>query len=843
MTHSLTILGAYALSCTCLLAQCQPQWLPGDGVPGTSASVREAIAWDPDGVGPVPERIALLGDFTAAGDVSGTVVAYDPAAQTWQSLAAQHDGYLAVLRARPNGDLIVAGNFSAIDGVAVNHIASFNGATWTALGGGFDASATCVGHLPNGDLAAAGHFTTAGGVAVPGLARWNGATWSPLAGSVQGVVRGMTNASNGDLIAWGDFSAIDGVAADRLALFNGTNWSPLATSMSNQPNIAPPVVGSVLVRSNGDLIVFGRFTAINGVVVNDIARFDGTSWSAFGAGAPIILGEGAVEMANGDLVAPGEILAATATVERFDGTTWTSVGIGMTPGSTNVIGGVYRMVRTSTDVLFAFGFFGAADGQPASNAARWDGAAWTALFTGCDRAVSALHLTNNGDLVVGGDFHAIGDVIARGVARFDGQSWTALGGGTDRPVSCVAELQNGDIVVGGRFDTAGSVTARRLARWDGSQWHSMSTGITTLGHEVRALAVLPNGDLVVGGSFAQIGGVAGATNIARWDGASWHDLGGGASHPVRALTLLPSGELVAGGFFVLMGGNSASRVARWDGVAWNTYGSGLSHPVRALAVSPNGDLYAGYGDTQSFGLSSGGVDRWNGSAWVQVGLSFNNHVKSLVVLPDESLLVGGTFGSGWAGPATGVARWTGSNWSELTPGVQLADVRAIEVQPDGQFALGGGFTTAGAPGNSYFARVAPSCPASAAVVGAGCVGAAGPVALIADQLPWLGGTFRSTATGLPAGSLAVEVFGLGALQTPLVTLLPQGLPGCDLLVTPDVLGLRVPSGGEVSTSWSLPMTTSLVGQSFRNQVVVVEINGAISGLSSSNALLATIGSY
>ena len=42
---------------------------------------------------------------------------------------------------------------------------------------------------------------------------------------------------------------------------------------------------------------------------------------------------------------------------------------------------------------------------------------------------------------------------------------------------------------------------------------------------------------------------------------------------------------------------------------------------------------------------------------------------------------------------------------------------------------------------------------------------------------------------------------------------------------------------------TLSLAPALVGRSFRQQVVVVEVAATITGLSSSNALLLTVGSY
>lgn len=95
-----------------------------------------------------------------------------------------------------------------------------------------------------------------------------------------------------------------------------------------------------------------------------------------------------------------------------------------------------------------------------------------------------------------------------------------------------------------------------------------------------------------------------ASNIARWDGATWSALGAGVSGLVFALALDGSGNLLAAGGFTTAGGVSARCIARWDGANWSSLGSGLNSSVIALAVDGSEKLYAGgafnvAGDKQS----------------------------------------------------------------------------------------------------------------------------------------------------------------------------------------------------------------------------------------------------
>jgi hypothetical protein len=165
--------------------------------------------------------------------------------------------------------------------------------------------------------------------------------------------------------------------------------------------------------------------------------------------------------------------------------------------------------------------------------------------------------------------------------------------------------------------------------------------------------------------------------------------------------------------------------------------------------------------------------------------------------------------------------------------------------PSGDLAVGGDFTRAGITASAFFARLTATCPATVASQGAGCTGSGGPNVLAATALPWIGSTFRARATGMPALGLVVAATGLTAQSLPLSSVLPQGQPGCTLLVSPDLLDVLLPVAGTANSQLALPNTPSLVGQSFHHQMVPLELDlsSAITAITSTNALTATIGVF
>ena len=159
-------------------AQCTPQWLPGNGVPGVSGQVRATTMWDPDGSGPLTPRLVVGGSFQAAGNVAANRIAVqDQASGAWSALGTGMNATVDALAVLPNGDLVAGGMFTTAGGVAANSVARWDGSAWSALGAGMNSGVWALAVLPNGDLVAGGMFTTAGGVVANRVARWNGSTW------------------------------------------------------------------------------------------------------------------------------------------------------------------------------------------------------------------------------------------------------------------------------------------------------------------------------------------------------------------------------------------------------------------------------------------------------------------------------------------------------------------------------------------------------------------------------------------------------------------------------------------------------------------------------------------
>jgi hypothetical protein len=347
--------------------------------------------------------------------------------------------------------------------------------SWEAMGQ-FDGPVDAL-VIYDGDLIAGGAFSHVGGVAISHLARWDGDSWEDVGGGVSGYelqgtdisfVRAMT-VYDGKLIVAGYFKYAGGINAKRIAQWNGTSWDSLESGFSTDAILNGP---NCVMVAGGGLVVGGGFSEAGGVSVNRIARWNGTAWSALGSGliGLTLPSVDALAPHDGELVVGGSFSSAggvlAANIATWDGAAWDSVDSGMMGG------GVLSLVNYDGD-LVAGGTFTGAGGVAAERIARWEGNSWSALGSGIAGSTVAMVRTlevYDGDLIAGGYFGTAGGKAAIAIAVWDGSSWGALGsglGGGQLGVTSANALVvfDGDLIVGGNFTSAGGKTAGFIAKW------------------------------------------------------------------------------------------------------------------------------------------------------------------------------------------------------------------------------------------------------------------------------------------------------------------------------------------------------------------------------------------
>ncbi|HQQ62509.1 MAG TPA: hypothetical protein PLF22_02945 [Pseudomonadales bacterium] len=515
------------------------------------------------------------------------------------------------------------------------------------------------------------------------------------AGTNDAVYAIATSGSN--VYIGGSFVVAGTVVAD-IAKWDGSNWSAIGTGLND-------IVSALAVDGGGNLYAGGRFTVVGGASIKYLAKWNGSSWSALGTGvnAPVkaLLADNAGNLyVGGDFTTAGG--SAANYIGRWDGAAWSTL-------STGFNGSIQSLARDAGGNLYAGGQFTTAGGASASSIAKWNGSSWSALGSGMNLngQVSALAVDSTGKLYAGGNFTTAGGITANAVAKWNGSSWSALGSGiyssSGAWVMALA-VDASNVYVGGVFSTAGGVAAKGIAAWNGSSWGNIGD---TSG-SVSALAFDSTGQLYVGGGFWSAGTVN-ASRIARWAGAIWSTVGTGSSNiygiSIYAMARDTAGNLYIGGSFDSINGVTATNIAKWNGSVWSALGAGANGPVYTIATDGSGNVYAGGNFTYAGGVNVDRIAKWNGSNWSTMG-GFDSAPLAIVLDSSGNLYAGGGFTRVSVGGvvANGLARWNGgTSWTNLgTAGTTIYDIKTDNA---GNVYVGGVFTNlASLPGANNIAR-------------------------------------------------------------------------------------------------------------------------------------------
>ncbi|MBH8557790.1 T9SS type A sorting domain-containing protein [Hymenobacter negativus] len=529
----------------------------------------------------------------------------------------------------------------------------------------------------------------------------------------------------------------------------------------------------------------GSFTAAGNVPANCLAHWDGTAWSAMGAGVPVNP-SGALSVTALAVASNGEVYAggvfnqignvAANNVARWNGTAWNTLGSGPTNGTD---GGVRALAVAANGNVYAGGTFGNAGNVAAIGVARWNGATWSSLGTGTANgiwggSVWSLALGANGVVYIGGDFLQAGGLLGTSfVAKWSGTAWSGLNNssvstGLNAVVYDLAVAPNGDLYACGGFSQAGGAPANYVARWNGTAWNSPGMGgAVSFGYGPRALAIASSGEVYVSGTLVTAGATT-STTVATWNGTAWNLVPGAPS--VNKIVTTPAGDLYVGGYFSQAGGAPVNNIARLAGGTWSALGpgvglglhgyAGFDVSVQAVVVAPSGLVYVGGAFRLAGGTLANNVACWDGNNWQALGAGPTNGtnatVKALAVAPNGDVYVGGEFTLAGGAVANRVARWNGTAWNALGSGAangfNYGAVNGLALAPTGELYAGGSFDRAG--NNIYANGIAKwdgtAWSAMGTGLGSGGTYSTGEVAAVAvapNGTVYAGGSFSRSKRG------------------------------------------------------------------------------------------------
>jgi uncharacterized delta-60 repeat protein len=385
---------------------------------------------------------------------------------------------------------------------------------------------------PNGRIIIGGTFTSIGGTNISNIARLNtngtlDTSFNPGTAADIGYVSTLAIQPDGRILAGGSFFSSLGSAPANLARLN-SNGSVDSEFDSNLS--IDGVVNSVVVQSDGGLVIGGGFTYVDAVPRRSIARLHSN---------------GTLDMVFDACVASGAGSGATGLAVQSDGKILASGG--------NFIfnTGAYRtgIARLSDCGEIDTSYAGQ---QPGINIGS---TAYTLL------------LGDDGKVVLGGSFNQFQDAYLNGIVRLTTNGTTdatfnpGLGITFGTTVYVLAMQPDRRLLIGGDFTEYNGVTRNRIARLNADGTLDPADPGLGPNNAVSSIVVQTDGKILVSGKFNSFDGLT-RYGLARLNGDPPRPL---LSQPVRLgngqFQLKFSGE--SGTNYVLQ---SSSNLVDWVGV-------------------------------------------------------------------------------------------------------------------------------------------------------------------------------------------------------------------------------------------------------------------------------------
>jgi hypothetical protein len=510
--------------------------------------------------------------------------------ETWNcSIPSLGYGYSCIYAlAVHDGDLYAGGTFSKVGDEPARGLARWDGEAWHPAGGlGTGTVRTIVTHGES--LFVGGSFNwTIGEQQVSKFALLDRAGWKDMGMRSSGEAVHAIAAYGDYVFVGGEFKYAGGAWSENISYTDGEEWYQVEGG-----NGLDDIVRALTTYSNR-LVAAGRFVWSGRERLRGIAAWDGTNWSHLGEGLlredPDRRAEAlAVTVFDDCLVVGGGFEIAggieAENIALWDGSSWSEMGGG-------VNGNVHALAAYG-DCLVAGGEFTAAGYTDAIHVALWNGTTWAPLGGGLAGTVYALCVCRDTLYAGAGE----GDISEGGWGRlhyWSGSQWIQVGPKLDSWVMAL-EVYEDMLIVGGAFTEVSSLETNRIAAWDGSTWHPLGEGLEggacycdpRYGCEcetpcVRDLTVC-NGDLVACGHFYRAGGEY-EGHIARWNGMEWSGFGSGITMEwARAYAVHGyKGRLYAGGSFNRAGYKDSEMFAEWEDL--------FSRPVQFAAEVEDGSI-------------------------------------------------------------------------------------------------------------------------------------------------------------------------------------------------------------------------------------------------------------
>lgn len=685
------------------------------------------------------DKMLVAGAFTSTNGISTVRVARlnsDGSRDTTFNVGTGPNNSVAVVLPLTNGNIMVGGCFDSFSGTYRGHITciSSNGDYLPSqnIGSGAQSSVHSVAAQPDGQLIIGGSLSQVNGVFVHGIARLNvdgslDPTFNAGTGTNGAVIK-IVIQDDGKILAIGNFFQFGGVLANQVIRLNddGTIDTSFNIGSGSFQNTR---ITDLVLQDDGKVILAGEFTSFNGVARDGIVRLNQDGSVDLGFDPDLGSGYGAEKIAIRD---DGRILVCRVPVpfnsnERFTMMLLNQNGsqYAQFSGASEMIGKVYSIGLQSDGRIILGGRYGALSTSKNLIRLLADGTFDSQFQQGssCNGQVNSIITMPDGGYLISGSFTGYFNSLVNNVVRVSSTGSTydpfISGDWTFEPVRCSALTPEGKIVVGGLFNQQSPTERTSVVQMhsNGSLDASFSPSVDANG-TVRDLQVLQDGDIIIVGEFDTINGIR-KPHIARlnMDGSLDESFLAeqGVNGNVHSCAIQPDGKIIIGGAFYMNNGITTGRVLRLnaDGSTDDTFNTlfGANTDVNSIAIQQDGKVILVGNFTMYGGVTLNRIVRLNPDATMDLtfntGTGANNQITDVVVQPDGKIVIVGLFTTFNGITKNRICRLhpDGSVDEEFTGSGTDYGINTVSMDNNGDLMIGGLFSEYDGTGRNRVARL------------------------------------------------------------------------------------------------------------------------------------------
>jgi uncharacterized delta-60 repeat protein len=572
-------------------------------------------------------KIIITGNFTTFNGVSANRIIrlnIDGTTDTsfLNNIGTGANSHVLAIAIQPDGKIIVGGGFTTFNNVSANRIIRINsdGTSDTTfnstIGTGASDFVRAIAIESDTNIIIAGDFVTFNSATVNKMVRLSSSgiqdtsfTTNIGSGPLNREIYSIAIQPDGKILVGGSFRFWRGNTASRLIRLNvnGTVDTAFSTNIGLGPSNGDVV--SVIVKSDGKIIITGSWTIFNNIPAKSLVCLNSNGTLDFEFNNN--LGTSVDTSFQSVSIQSDEKLVVVGNFSVFNGTSFNGIvrlnsnGTRDTPFPNNTGtatsgptgNGIIESIAIQPDgKILLGGYFTTFNGIQSSKVVRLlsDGSIDTNFVNNIGVAVegsvvSSIAIQPDGKILLGGYFTGFNYAWVRSIVRLNSDGTIDFefigntGQATEASITAITVLPNGKILLSGYFTTFNGIESRYIVclNQNGTRDDVFNTNIGTgLNSNANQIRVQPDEKILLGGNFTTFNGLT-VNKLVRLNLDGTRDSSFSITQPVNngiaSFVTLDDGRIIVVGDFTTFNGLSINNIVclNSDGTLNTTFNNNI----------------------------------------------------------------------------------------------------------------------------------------------------------------------------------------------------------------------------------------------------------------------------